>query len=332
MTNTAQDMANAKETISKEIQCLQKLEELLGEQPLSAVLDILQNTQGRIIFTGMGKSGIIAQKIVASLASTGTPAFFIHPAEASHGDLGMITPEDTVVAISNSGESKELADVLNYCKRFDIKLIGLTKNPQSTLAKNVDFVLALPVTPEADPLGLAPTSSTTATLVLGDVLTVALMARKKFTKTDFQMRHPGGKLGAVLQTVKDVMHSGAEMPLLPQDAPVSAILIEIPSGSASGVTGNASTKSTFLANVLCKDGRLTGIFTDGDLRRNMSPELFHKTGVDIMTVNPKQVPPDMMAAEALRIMNAKKITTLFVTQNEKPLGVVHVHDLLKLGL
>ena len=320
MTNTAQDMANAKETISKEIQCLQKLEELLGEQPLSAVLDILQNTQGRIIFTGMGKSGIIAQKIVASLASTGTPAFFIHPAEASHGDLGMITPEDTVVAISNSGESKELADVLNYCKRFDIKLIGLTKNPQSTLAKNVDFVLALPVTPEADPLGLAPTSSTTATLVLGDVLTVALMARKKFTKTDFQMRHPGGKLGAVLQTVKDVMHSGAEMPLLPQDAPVSAILIEM-SKKRLGCVGFSG-----------KDGRLTGIFTDGDLRRNMSPELFHKTGADIMTVNPKQVPPDMMAAEALRIMNAKKITTLFVTQNEKPLGVVHIHDLLKLGL
>lgn len=317
---TKQDEAAVKDTLARETACLQKLAELLQDSPLSAVLDLMQKVQGRIIFTGMGKSGIVAQKIVASLASTGTPAFFVHPAEASHGDLGMISGEDMVVAISNSGESKELADILNYCKRYAIPLVGITKNPQSTLAKYVDYVLPLPNMPEADPLGLAPTSSTTATLVLGDVLTVALMNRKKFTKQDFQVRHPGGKLGAVLQRVQDIMHQGSEIPLLDENTAIPTILVEM-SDKRLGCVGFINTK-----------GELTGIFTDGDLRRKMSPALFNQKGVDVMTRNPKQVSGDMMAAEALHFMNEKKITTLFVTKDNKPVGIVHIHDLLKLGL
>ena len=317
---TRQDETAVKDTLARETACLQKLAELLQDSPLSAVLDLMQKIQGRIIFTGMGKSGIVAKKIVASLASTGTPAFFVHPAEASHGDLGMISSEDMVVAISNSGESKELADILNYCKRYAIPLVGITKNPQSTLAKYVDYVLLLPNMPEADPLGLAPTSSTTATLVLGDVLTVALMNRKKFTKQDFQVRHPGGKLGAVLQRVQDIMHQGSEIPLLDENTAIPTILVEM-SDKRLGCVGFVNAK-----------GELTGIFTDGDLRRKMSPVLFNQKGVDVMTRNPKRVSGDMMAAEALHFMNEKKITTLFVTQDNKPVGIVHIHDLLKLGL
>ena len=213
--------------IAAEIKTLEREALLLSSSHLSQVLDLMQNTQGRIVFTGMGKSGIIAQKIVASLSSTGTPSIFIHPAEASHGDLGMITAQDIVIAISNSGESKELVDILNYCKRFAIPIVGITKNPNSTLGKYSNYVLPLPTTPEADPLGLAPTCSTTATLVLGDILTVALMERKKFTKKDFQIRHPGGKLGAILQLVKDVMHTGGNIPLLPENAPFSQVIVEM---------------------------------------------------------------------------------------------------------
>lgn len=319
-TLVSADACAVKDTVAREIACLKKLENLLSDSPLSHVLDLMQQTKGRIIFTGMGKSGIVAQKIVASLASTGTPAFFVHPAEASHGDLGMISREDTVVAISNSGESKELADILNYCKRFAIPLVGVTKNPQSTLAKYADCVLPLPNMPEADPLGLAPTSSTTATLVLGDVLTVALMNRKQFTKQDFQVRHPGGKLGAVLQRVQDIMHQGDEIPLLDEKTPIPTVLVEM------------SNKRLGCVGFVNKQGELTGIFTDGDLRRKMSPALFNQTGAEVMTRNPKHVRGDMMAAEALHFMNEKKITTLFVTVDKKPVGIVHIHDLLKLGL
>lgn len=306
--------------ITQEIDALKCLKLGLQKAVLPQVLDLMQNTQGRIVFTGMGKSGIIAQKIVASLSSTGTPSIFIHPAEASHGDLGMITAQDIVMAISNSGESKELVDILNYCKRFAIPIVGITKNPNSTLGKYSNYVLPLPTTPEADPLGLAPTCSTTATLVLGDILTVALMERKKFTKKDFQIRHPGGKLGAILQLVKDVMHTGGNIPLLPENAPFSQVIVEM-SQKRLGCVG-------FVDSL----GRLTGVFTDGDLRRKMSPDLFSKTAVELMTHTPKQIAPDVMAAEALRLMNEKKITTLFVVENNKPVGIVHIHDLLRLGL
>jgi len=308
------------ETIQKETTAIKELEQSIDLQTLTSVLDAMERTVGRIIVTGMGKSGIIAQKIVSSLSSTGTTASFLHPAEASHGDLGMISQKDLVIAISNSGESKELADVINYCKRFHITLVGITKNPQSTLAKNVDFVLRLPQSPEADPLGLAPTSSTTVTLVLGDILTVALMTRKRFTAQDFQLRHPGGKLGAILQTVAQLMHTGKDIPLLPEEALFEKIIVEM------------SEKRLGCVGFINKAGELTGILTDGDLRRNMAPSLFEKTGKQIMHKDPKHVPPTMLASEALYLMNSKKITTLFITENNKPIGIVHIHDLLKAGV
>ena len=213
-------------TVDMEVDTLEKLKNGIGAE-LTDALDVMQNAKGRIIITGMGKSGHIGKKIAASLASTGTPSFFVHPAEASHGDLGMITEDDVVLAISNSGESKELVDILNYCKRFGIKLISITKNPQSSLGKAGDIVLTLPNNGEACPLGLAPTSSTTATLVLGDILTTCLIERKGFTKEDFNNRHPGGKLGSILQKVSDLMHTGEEMPILNEKSGMKEALLEM---------------------------------------------------------------------------------------------------------
>jgi len=212
------DRESAIRTLNTEIEAIAGLKDSVALANLTAALDLMQSAPGRIIVTGMGKSGHIGKKIAASLASTGTPAFFVHPAEASHGDLGMITEDDVVIAISNSGESKELIDILNYCKRFGIKIIAITKNSQSSLGKAGDIVLELPKYEEACPLGLAPTSSTTATLVLGDILTVGLIERKGFSKEDFNVRHPGGKLGSILKRVGDLMHTGQDMPILDEKA------------------------------------------------------------------------------------------------------------------
>ena len=248
------DIINAINTINCEIEAIEELKNLLDEN-LSKALDMIEEAKGRIILTGMGKSGHIAKKIAASLASTGTPSFFMHPAEASHGDLGMVTEDDVIIAISNSGESRELIDVLNYSKRFGIKLIAITKNPDSSLGKAGDIVLRLPLSKEACPLGLAPTSSTTATLVLGDVITVGMIERKGFSKAQFNQRHPGGKLGSILQKVKDLMHKGSEMPLLNQNALMSDLIIEM------------SSKRLGCVGLVDDEGNLSGIFTDGDLRR-----------------------------------------------------------------
>ena len=224
MTETHDDIQSARRTIEKEIDALKVLEsELNGD--LSKALDIMQNIKGRVIITGMGKSGHIGSKIAATLASTGTPSFFVHPGEASHGDLGMLTTDDVVVAISNSGETRELSDIILYCKRYGIPLISITKNPNSTLGKTGDILLKLPDDGEACPLGLAPTSSTTATLVLGDILAVCLLERKGFSKTDFRQRHPGGKLGAFLQKVADLMHKGDEIPLISDTADMQEALL-----------------------------------------------------------------------------------------------------------
>lgn len=321
MERLADDACSISETIEKEIKAIRQLESgLLDNKVFSEVLDILEKTRGRIILTGMGKSGIIAKKISASLSSTGSPSYFLHPAEASHGDMGLITKDDVIVAISNSGESKELADVINYCHRCSVPLIGITKNPESTLGRNVDYILLLPDAPEADTLGLAPTSSTTATLVLGDVITVALMARKRFTKEDFQICHPGGKLGAVLQKAGDIMHKGAEMPLLPETAPFADILLEM-TKKRMGCVGFTDS-----------EGRISGIFTDGDLRRQMSPDLFNKTGKDIMHKNPICQPKDLLLSDVLRLMNTRKITNVFITENNIPVGIIHLHDLLNLKI
>lgn len=314
------DKTSAINTINAEISTLEELKKSLDVNSLTEALDLMQNSKGRIIVTGMGKSGHIGRKIAASLASTGTPSFFVHPAEASHGDLGMITEDDVVLAISNSGESKELIDILNYCKRFGITVISITKNPESSLGKAGNVVLKLPNNGEACPLGLAPTSSTTATLVLGDILTTGLITRKGFSKEDFNDRHPGGKLGSILKHVSDLMHTGQEMPLLLENANMQAVLLEMTS-KRLGCVG-------FVNN----DGELTGILTDGDLRRCMSASILDSFANEVMTKNPKTISPNAMTAEALKIMHDKKITNLFVIENKKPVGVIHIHDLLNNGV
>ena len=306
-------------TINREIDTITKLRDSLDNN-LTQALNLMQQAKGRIILTGMGKSGHIGKKIAASLASTGTPSFFVHPAEASHGDLGMITEDDVVIAISNSGESKELVDILNYCKRFGIKLIAITKNPESSLGKAGDVVLQLPNNGEACPLGLAPTNSTTATLVLGDILTAGLIERKGFTKSDFNQRHPGGKLGSILQRVSDLMHTDLEMPILEENSNMQQVLLEMTS-KRLGCVGFVNT-----------DGIFTGMLTDGDLRRCLSAEILTKKAIDLMTKNPKTISKDTMAAEAMKIMHDKKITNIFVIEDKKPIGVIHIHDLLNNGV
>ena len=314
------DKISAIKTIDSEIDTINRLKDSVKAENLTKALDFMQNSKGRIIITGMGKSGHIGRKIAASLASTGTPSFFVHPAEASHGDLGMITEDDVVVAISNSGESRELIDILNYCKRFGIKLIAITKNAESSLGKAGDVVLELPNNGEACPLGLAPTSSTTATLVLGDILTVGMIERKGFSKEDFNDRHPGGKLGSILKRVSDLMHTGQEMPILDENSNMQAVLLEMTS------------KRLGCVGFINQTGDLTGILTDGDLRRCLSSKILEEKAIDLMTRNPKTVSPNAMTAEALKIMHDKKITNLFVLDGKKPIGVIHIHDLLNNGV
>lgn len=316
-----QDIKVAINTIEGEIESLKSLENSLDET-LSKAVDIMQNTKGRVIITGMGKSGHIARKIAATLASTGTPSFFLHPGEASHGDLGMVTTGDVVLAISNSGESKELSDILVYCRRFSIPLIAITKNPESSLGKNCDLVLKLPQNKEACPLGLAPMSSTTSTLVLGDVLAADLMVRKGFTENDFRLRHPGGKLGSILRHVSDIMHTGDEMPLIKEDAIMQDALMTM------------SEKMLGCVGIVNKNGELIGMITDGDLRRWMSPDLITEKVSNVMTKNPRVISGDILIAEAVNIMNntGRGITNLFVVKDKKPVGIIHIHDCLRAGV
>ena len=313
------DINSAVRTVNMEIDTIEKLRDGL-DSTLTQALNLMQNAKGRIIITGMGKSGHIGKKIAASLASTGTPSFFVHPAEASHGDLGMITEDDVVIAISNSGESKELVDILNYCKRFGISLIAITKNPESSLGKAGDIVLKLPNNGEACPLGLAPTSSTTATLVLGDVLTTAMIERSGFSKEDFNARHPGGKLGSILQRVSDLMHTGEEMPILEEHSDMQHVLLEMTS------------KRLGCVGFINQSGELTGMLTDGDLRRCLSPKILEEKAINIMTKNPKTISKEVLASEVIKIMHEKKITNMFVIEDKKPIGVIHIHDLLNNGV
>ena len=313
------DIMNAIKTIDIEIEAINELKNSLDDN-LTKALDMIENAKGRIILSGMGKSGHIAKKIAASLASTGTPSFFIHPAEASHGDLGMVTTDDVIIAISNSGESRELIDILNYSKRFGIKLIAITKNPESSLAKAGDIVLKLPNSKEACPLGLAPTSSTTATLVLGDVITTGMIERKGFSKTQFNERHPGGKLGSILQKVKDLMHTGNEMPILDENSGINEIILEMTS------------KRLGCVGFVNKNNELVGMFTDGDLRRCINQDLKNIKASSIMTKNPITIQKDIFATEAIKLLNEKKITNIFITEDKKPIGVLHIHDLLQKGI
>ena len=321
MTSENQDISSAKRTIDKEVETLRIMEDELGNNDnLSKALDLMQNTKGSVIVTGMGKSGHIGHKIAATLASTGTPAFFVHPGEASHGDLGMLTNDDVVLAISNGGESKELSDIIVYCKRYGIPLISMTKNPDSSLGRAGDVLLKLPDHGEACPLGLAPTSSTTATLVLGDILAVCLLERKGFSKLDYKQRHPGGKLGAILQKVSDLMHTGKEMPLINKDATMKEALLEM-TAKMLGSVGIVET-----------DGKLIGMITDGDLRRCMSDNILSKNVAEIMTKNPKTTTPDILASELLKILNENKITQMFVIDNGMPVGIIHIHDCFNAGV
>ncbi|MFG1360253.1 KpsF/GutQ family sugar-phosphate isomerase [Xanthobacter pseudotagetidis] len=294
------------------------------EGPLGAAFEVavatIQNAHGRVVVTGMGKSGHVGRKIAATLASTGTPAHYVHPAEASHGDLGMITPDDVIVALSWSGETVELRDLVEYSRRFDVPLIAFTSNPESALATSASVVLALPTAPEACPHGLAPTTSTLMQLALGDALAVALLQSRGFTALDFRQLHPGGKLGASLKFVRDVMRGGDAVPLVAGDTPMGAALVEM------------SAKGLGCVGVVGEDGRLLGIVTDGDLRRHMSNDLTARAAREIMTAAPKTVRPDQLASEALLLLNSKAITALLVVDDGKPVGVLHIHDLLRTGI
>lgn len=313
----------ARSVIRAEADALNTLADGLDDQ-FRAAIDLLVNAKGRVIVTGIGKSGHIARKIAATLASTGAPAQFVHPAEASHGDLGMVTRNDVVLAISNSGEAPELANMIAFSRRFDIPLIGITKAPESALGSQCDVVLRLPDLGEACGTGVVPTISTTMTLAMGDALAVALMKHRAFTAEHFREFHPGGKLGALLMRVRDLMHSGDAMPLVTLETPMKDALIEI-SQKGFGVVG-----------VTDATGSLAGIITDGDLRRHMSDRFLHLTAQDVMTTSPRTIDPDVLAQEAVGIMNGqdggRSVTCLFVTADKTPLGLIHIHDCLRVGL
>ena len=314
-------LAAGRRVISVEAEALGLLGAALDASFGEAVSLILK-ARGRVIVSGMGKSGHIARKIAATLASTGTPAHFVHPAEASHGDLGMLATGDVVMMLSNSGETPELADMIAHTRRFGIPLIGVASRADSTLMRQADVALLLPRAPEACGTGIVPTTSTTMTLALGDALAVALMEYRQFTPEQFRQFHPGGKLGAQLSKVRDLMHTGEELPLVPLDMEMGDTLI-VMSQKGFGVVG-----------VTNDSGLLAGIITDGDLRRNMSG-LLDKTAGDVMTRDPKTIPPEALAEKAVALMDRLKITCLFVTDPEGPRiarGILTIHDCLRAGV
>jgi arabinose-5-phosphate isomerase len=282
----------------------------------------LAATRGRVVVTGMGKSGHVARKIAATFASTGTPSLYVHPAEASHGDLGMITADDVVLALSNSGETPELADIVAHSRRFRIPLLAMVGRARSSLAETGDLVQVLPQRPEACPMGLAPTTSSTAMLALGDALAVALLERRGFSTRDFSLLHPGGKLGRKLVRVDEVMHAGPELPLVGLDARMSEVLLEI------------TAKRLGCVGVVNGKGALAGVITDGDLRRHMSPELLERRAVEIMTPGPRTIRRQALAAEAVALMNQaeRPVTVLFVVEGRRPIGALHLHDCLRAGV
>jgi arabinose-5-phosphate isomerase len=286
----------------------------------TAAVERIRSARGRVIVTGMGKSGHVARKVAATLASTGTPAFFVHPGEASHGDLGMITPDDVIMALSWSGETVELKNLIDYSRRFRIGLIAITSSADSTLGKAADVALVLPNAREACPHNLAPTTSALMQQALGDALAIALLESRGFTAIDFGVLHPAGRLGAALKFVRDLMHGGDAIPLALLGTRMSDAVVEM------------STKGFGCVGVTDAKGALVGIVTDGDLRRHMRPNLLDALVDDVMTPDPKTVRPDQLAAEALEILNSSKITALMVTETGTPLGIVHLHDLLRAGV
>lgn len=311
-TNTAQRV------IKEQSEALSRLSDSLPEDFSSALTKII-TCKGRVILTGMGKSGYIARKIAASFASTGTAAFYIHPAEASHGDLGMITEGDVVIMLSNSGETRELFDIINYCKRFGIEIIGFTMKPGSTLGRSSDFLLTIPQSREASLIS-APTTSALMMLSLGDALTIAVQEAKGFSADDFKIFHPGGKIGANLLKVADIMKRGGELPIVSLEARFADTIIIM------------TQKALGCAIVTGEQMNLVGIITDGDLRRHIHELPSLKFAKDLMTPSPRSIAPSCLASEAIHIMNSKAITCLPVLENEKVVGLVHIHDLLRAGI
>ena len=304
----------ARQVLRNEAQALCILADNLGE-PFEKTVDCLLGIKGRIAVTGMGKSGHVARKIAATLASTGSPAYFIHPAEASHGDLGMMTADDAVIAISNSGNTMELTDIVLYASQNNMPLIAITKNADSFLGKHCDYLLLQPQLHEACPLDCAPTTSTTVQMALGDALAMCLLSARGFCKEDFRRFHPGGSLGQKLSLVRDLMHTGDAMPLLPPDAPMMQVLAEM-------------TRKGFGCVGVVDGEILVGIITDGDLRRHMGPNILTSTARDLMTSNPVCIDAEALSAKAQGLMEERKITCLFIVDGQqRPIGIITVHDL-----
>ena len=314
----AQAVEAGRRTLALESAALSQMAGALGEDFARAV-DLIAALKGRLICTGMGKSGHVAGKIAATLASTGQPASFVHPGEASHGDLGMIGQEDAVLALSKTGETRELADIIAYTRRFDIPLIAITADVKSALGSAADIVLQIPDAAEAVEAFNAPTTSTTLQIAMGDALAVALIERRGFGAQDFRLFHPGGKLGAALRTVRELMHAQADTPLVKLDAPMSEALITM------------TEKRFGCVGVVGSDDALLGVITDGDLRRHMDGLMGHKAG-EVMTKHPLTVAPTLLAVQALSLMNDRRITVLFVTEDDRPVGILHIHDLLRQGV
>jgi arabinose-5-phosphate isomerase len=316
-------IASALRTLAPERDGIAVLMDAIGNglgASFAAAVDLMARAKGRVIVSGMGKSGHVARKIAATLASTGTPAYYVHPGEASHGDLGIIQPGDVIVALSWSGETAELADLIAYAKRFRVALIAITAGETSALARQADACLTLPKATEACPNGLAPTTSTTMQLVIGDALAVALLERRGFTAEHFRVFHPGGKLGARLKLVRDVMHVGERMPVVGIGARMDEAILEI------------STKGFGCVIVVDENGGLAGIITDGDLRRHMRPDLASLPVAAVMTRTPRTIAPDALLAEALAIQERVKITALIVAEGARPVGLLHYLDLLRVGV
>ncbi len=321
--NAVSPLASARRTLLKEQQGLEKINVALDGPfgtAFEKAVELIKNARGRVVLSGVGKSGHIGRKIAATMASTGTPAQFVHATEASHGDLGMVTRDDLIIVLSHSGETSELKDMLMYSRRFNVALIAITSNADSTLAKTADVALCMPKAPEACPRGLAPTTSTTMQLAIGDALAIALLEAKGFSAHDFHQFHPGGKLGAALAHAGDIMHKGEAMPIVGHDTVMSDALIVI------------TEKSFGCVGVVDKNGDLAGVVTDGDLRRHMGADLISKKVSDVMSSEPKTVAPETLASVALEVLNSSKITSLFVVDGRKPVGILHIHDLLRIGV
>ncbi|WP_011582055.1 MULTISPECIES: KpsF/GutQ family sugar-phosphate isomerase [Chelativorans] len=320
--DAASAIASAARTLSTEQAALAALAEALDNglsESFAEAVEMIARISGRVIVTGVGKSGHIGTKIAATLASTGTPAFFVHPVEANHGDLGMIAPDDAIIALSWSGESAELKGIVAYARRFSIPLIAMTSGSRSALARESSVVLCLPKVQEACPHGLAPTSSTLVQLAAGDALAIALLEARGFTPDHFRTFHPGGQLGAKLTRIGDIMHTGERMPLVSSGTGMREAILEI------------SRKGFGCVGITNGEGALIGIVTDGDLRRHMDSDLLAMSVDEVMTHAPKTIKPDTLAAAALQMINSSAITTLMVVENGRPVGIVHLHDLLRIG-